>query len=159
MKINLDAMQKALSVNDTLPAGGYVCKIHEIEDKPDIQCLKVTYDIEEGDYSGYFGVPTGGFHPGVFHACYKDTALSFFAKFIGAVEESNSDYKFDSENEHEMVGKLVGLVLREEEYLDKQKDIKIKLGVGKYTSVDKIRAGNYPEFGLKPLKNNTFGRI
>ena len=39
---------------DRLPAGSYVCVIRDVEDFPQKEYLKVTYDIAAGKYAGYY---------------------------------------------------------------------------------------------------------
>lgn len=58
------------------------------------------------------------------------------------MEQSNPGYKFNND-EKTLRGKLVGVVLREEEYMGNDGNIKTKLVVDRFTSVDKIRSGDY----------------
>ena len=58
------------------------------------------------------------------------------------MEQSNPGYKFNND-EKTLRGKLVGVVLREEEYMGNDGNLKTKLVVDRFTSVDKIRSGDY----------------
>ena len=161
MKIDYNKLKELNALRDIkdeeLPPGGYIGRMLSVEDIPDKMCLKICYDVAEGDYKNFYaGIPTSGFYPGMFHVSYKSNALIFLAKFIKAVETSNPDYVFNSEKEYELVGKLVGLVLRKEEYPNKYKDIEVKNGVAKFTSADDIRKGNYPTFGIKRYEPKSF---
>jgi hypothetical protein len=69
-----------------------------------------------------------------------------------AVNKSNNGFVFDGEtnaDESTLVGKLVGLVLCEEEYIGNDGNLKTRLYVDRECSVDDIVNGN---FKVKPLK-------
>ena len=62
-----------------LPAGGYIGKILTVEDLPDKQYLKITWDISEGEYKGNGAscLERNGFLPKAFSfiRSYKESAL------------------------------------------------------------------------------------
>lgn len=127
-----------------LQPGGYICRIVAVEDVPDKEYLKIKYDIAYGDYMDYYKglYDRFGNWGGVFIKSYKDKALPFFKGFLTAVEESNRNYVFN-DDERTLVGKLVGLVLGEEEYLKQNGD------VGKRFYVNAVRS-------METIKNNDF---
>lgn len=136
--------------NDRLAAGGYVCRIEDVQDNPDKEYLYIEFDIAEGEYKGYYSqlAASFGFWGGRFYRSYKDKALGMFKGFLLAVEESNDGYKFNND-ESTLVGKLVGLILREEEYIGNDGNIKTRLKVSNVKNADAIRDG---KFKVPPLK-------
>ena len=70
------------------------------------------------------------------------------------MEQSNPGYKFNND-EKTLRGKLVGVVLREEEYMGNDGNIKTKLVVDRFTSVDKIRSGDYEVRQKKTLSGGS----
>ena len=73
-----------------------------------------------------------------------------FAKFIKAVQESNPGYEFEGA-EKSLSGKLVGLIMREEEYVNKAGIKEQKVGVAQYVSIEDIRNNNYQLLPAKLL--------
>ena len=73
---------------------------------------------------------------------YKPTALRFFKGFKTAVEMSNRNFVFNNDPQS-LVGKYVGLVLGEEEYMGKDGSIKTRLYVAETRSGKSIRDGEY----------------
>ena len=55
------------------------------------------------------------FWGGNFFRSYKESTIGFFKGFITAIEKSNPAYRWDW-NEQGLKGKLIGIVLQEEEY-------------------------------------------
>ena len=152
-KVNLKEVQEATD-NTRLVPGGYVCKITKVEDVPKKEYLYVEYDIAKGDFEGYYESLNErlGFWGGRFYKSYKESALGMFKRFCSAVSKSNNGYVFDGEtntDESTLVGKLIGLVLCEEEYIGNDGNIKTRLYVDKEVTVDDIANNN---FKLKPLK-------
>lgn len=143
IKIDLTNVEEATDF-PKLKAGGYIAKIYKVEDVENKQYLKIYYDIAEGEFAGYYKDLAEKFNKwnGSFIRSYKETALSFFKGFITALENSNTNYKF-SENEQEMVGKFLGVVLAEEEYENQSGEIRVRLVVNKTCSVDKIRNNDF----------------
>lgn len=137
-----------------LCSGGYICKITSVEDVADKEYLKIEYDIFEGEYKGYYKdlFDSKNFWGGNFIRSYKETAQSFFKGFITALEKSNKGYKFDND-ETKLVGKLIGLIISEEEYQKNDGSIGIRFTCNP-RSVDIIRTGAYEVPELKVLKDN-----
>ena len=127
-----------------LVPGGYVCKITVATDEPKKEYLKLEYDIAEGEFKGHWNelYKSKGFWGGTFFRSYKEKALSMFKGFLTAVKESNPGFVFNNE-EKRLEGKLVGLVLGEEEYRKNDGSDGTRLYVAAIRSVDKIRSGDY----------------
>ena len=138
-----------------LEPGGYVCRIHSVQDFENKEYLKIEYDISEGRFVGHFKALSEAkdFWAGNFIRSYKESALPFFKAFINRIEESNPNYKFDN-NEQNLVGKYIGLVLGEEEYEGSNGEIKTRLYVAAIKNVDQIRKGSFAVPSFKPLNSN-----
>lgn len=133
-------------------AGGYICKIINVEDVPmdskekgKGDYLRIEYDIADGEFNGYYKEQFdrwGGIWFASFFRSYKEKAQGMFKHFTNCIEESNPNYDWDW-NESGLVGKLVGLVLGEEEYLNSNGKVKTKLSVKEIKTVDDIKKGNF----------------
>lgn len=134
----------------TLKAGGYVCVIRNVEDDAEKECLKVFYDIYEGEFKGHYQnlYRNMNFWGGVMFRSYKENAQSFFKGFITTIEKSNPTFRWDWD-ESKLKNKLIGIVLREEEYKANDGSIKTRFIADQIHSVDKIRKG---EFKVKEKK-------
>lgn len=138
-------------------AGGYICKIIDVEDVPlnkntgKGDYLHIEYDIADGDFEGYYKEQNdrwGGNWNASFIRSYKEKAQGMFKHFINCVEQSNNGFVWDW-NEKSLVGKFVGLVLGEEEYENKKGEIKTKLVVKGVKTPFEIKEGN---FKIPPIK-------
>jgi len=69
---------------ESLPAGGYVAVIKKVEDDTSKECLKISFDIAEGQYKDYYLelYKSMNFWGGSFYRSYKEKAQSFFKGFI-----------------------------------------------------------------------------
>ena len=125
-------------------AGGYVCGICAVEDVPDKEYLKITYDIIEGDLKAHYTnlKKDKGWDLPMFIASYKDSALSFFKGTITSIEKSNKGYTWDND-ETKLKGKKIGLVLYEEEYVKNDGSIGVRMKVDKAHSIDAIKKGDF----------------
>lgn len=152
--VNLENVQEA-GTGMGLKAGGYVCKITSVEDVPEKEYLYIEFDIAEGDFKDYYKKlqASKNFWGGTMYKSYKEKALPMLKRFCSAVTKSNPGYIFDAgaqnSDEKTLKGKMIGLVLFEEEYLKNNGDIGTRLKVDYETEVDKIRKG---EFKVKPKK-------
>lgn len=150
----------------TLPAGAYVCVITAVEDVAAKEYLKVSYDIAQGDFRGYYkGIREN--HPdwawvGAYVKSYKPAALPMFKRFCSAVSKSNGNFVFDggtvNADEKTLIGKQLGIVLREEEYYSNSGDLKTRLVVHTECPIDKLANQKVPD--VKRIKeyhgNNDF---
>lgn len=144
-----------------LPAGGYICKYTNVEDRPDKEYLYMEYDIVEGEFKDYYKdlSARADFWGGRVYRSYKPAALPMFKRMCTAVSKSNGNFVFDggaiNNNEKTLIGKYVGLVFGEEEYIGNDGNKKTRLYVFAEKSVQDIRDGNYKVPKLKLLKEDT----
>ena len=138
---------------DRLPAGAYVCVIRDVEDFPQKEYLKVTYDIAAGKYAGYYD-KTRADHPdwawtGAYVKSYKTKALPMFKRFCSAVSKSNGNFVFDGNtvnaDERTLIGKKVGLVMQEEEYYGNDGSKKTRLIVARECPIDSFPPRRSPK--------------
>lgn len=137
-----------------LQPGGYVCKYTKVEDKPEKEYLYMEFDIARGDYAGYYQslFDSKGFWGGRCYRSYKESALPMFKRMCSAVSKSNNGFVFDGDkncDEKTLEGKLVGLVLCEEEYIGNDGSNRTRLYVDRECPVEDIING---KFKVKPLK-------
>lgn len=151
------------------PVGGFICTIKGVEDVPEKEYLRVSYDITEAvteDQEEFVGMyekrkAEHNFDYPVNIVSYKEVALPFFKGFVTALENSNDGYKFDND-ESKMVGLKIGFVLGEEEYEGRDKNgapkIKVRSYVAERHSVQTILDGDFkvPEF--KKMEQKTVTR-
>lgn len=137
---------------ERVPAGAYVCRIISAVDYPNSEYLKITYDIAEGKYAGYYE-KTRKDHPdwawaGAYSKSYKQSALGFFKRFCSAVSKSNGNFVFDGNtvnaDEKTLAGKKIGLVFQDEEYYSNSGDKRTRLVVFKECPVDKVAEQRTP---------------
>lgn len=141
-----------------LPAGGYVIRITNVENVAKKEYLKIEYDIAEGEHTGHYAdlFERAKFWGGSFVRSYKESARGFFAGFLEAIEKSNPGVVLRSENgldERQLIGKTVGAVLGEEEYIGNDGSLKTRLKVAKVMAADRIRAGDFTVPELKRLES------
>ena len=141
--------------------GAYICTITEVEDMESKEYLKVTYDIAEGKFKGYYGEMRSN-NPdwawaGAYVKSYKPAALPMFKRFCTAVSRSNGAFVFDggevNSNEKTLIGKKIGLLLGEEEYYGNDGEKRTRLYVNREFSVDKLKDQKVPK--LKAIKEET----
>lgn len=141
---------------ERLPAGGYVAKITGVEDRAKAEYLLLTYDIAEGEYKDHYK-DTDAEHVAShqFIRSYKDSALGMFKAFTMAVDESNGTKLTEQVEtglqEQQLVGKLVGILLGEEEYMSNRGELRTGLKVRACMSADRIRKGGFKVPELKKL--------
>lgn len=136
--------------------GGYAAKITEVVDNEDKEYLLIRWEFAEGEFKGVNQETFDAFDfwPMAFVKSYKQKALRFFKAFKTAVEESNRSYTFKNDPQS-LVGKFMGVVLGEEEYLAKDGSVKTRLYVHEVRSGKAIRDGNFKIPDLKKLPANT----
>lgn len=148
---------------EKIPAGGYVCQILKVEDVYAKEYLKITFDVYEGEWRGYYReqrerLQNSGYsadYVGTFIRSYKDSAIGFFKGLVTAIDESNGtnfgpciEAGFD---EQRLVGCLVGLVIGYEEYEKKKGGIGERETVVSQRSIQKIRSGDFKVPDLKRI--------
>lgn len=158
---NFENVQATTGEFNKLPAGGYICRITLADDFPfDASTnkgdyLKIEYDIAVGDFKNYYKElfdKFGNFWGGTFFRSYKEKALGMFKHFIECVEKSNAGFVW-SWDEKTLMGKVIGLVLAEEEYEKSDGSVGVRLYVKEVKTVQEIKDGNFKIPELKVLKN------
>ena len=139
-----------------LPAGIYGVRITKVVDKPENEYLEIYSDITKGEFAGYFkSLVDSGLRDSSCHIrSYKTKALPFFKAFITAVEKTNPDYKWDWD-EQKLVGKAVIAVFGEEEYLDKDGNVKVSTKLVEFRSLQAFQEGKIKVPELKKLSQAT----
>lgn len=163
--IDLTNVQESTD-NERLSPGAYICKITGVEDVPinpstgKGDYLRIYYDIAEGHFEGYYeGIREA--HPdwtfiGTYIRSYKEAALGMFKRFCSAVSKSNTPYVFDGKtnaDETTLIGKKIGLVLQEEEYIGNDGSRKKRLIVNKEFPISEISKQKVPDPKLLPVEN------
>lgn len=136
-----------------IPAGGYICGIVDVEDFPDKEYIKLSFDIANGEYKNAFRERYSGkdFWGANFIKSYKEKALPFFKAMLEAFALSNQDFEINSNDEQRMRRKFIGLVLGYEEYVGNDNKVKERIYVDQILPVSKIQSGEFTVPELKPL--------
>lgn len=137
---------------ERLPSGCYVGKVVGAVDFPDKQYIRLEIDIAEGDFAGYF--EERGWNGRYYYGSYKESALGLFKSMFLRYEESNPGWKFDGDehNAAQFRGRLVGIVLREEEY-EKDGEVKCSQRIGKLVAAQDVRNGSAKPMNKKLLNS------
>lgn len=137
---------------ETLALGGHVCVIKKAyctpapEGKNYKELLTIEFDIAEGENKGYyqrrFDSSTSEFKKwqGKIYQTIKEQEDGYFKAFVTVLEKSNSGFKFDFD-ETKLAGKLFGGVFGEEEYINKDGEIKVTVKCVRTRSIEEIRKG------------------
>ena len=151
-KQNWDNVQEAAEFERPTP-GAYIARIVNVEDTEEKEYLKIEYDFAEGNFKGYYAelYKSKGFWGGSFIRSYKEKALPFFKQFKTCLEVSNRGYFFDEDNLSAMCGRLIGIVLGEEEYCKNDGGVGTRLYVAQIRSVKAIETGDFKVPDLKKL--------
>ena len=151
-KQNWDAVQEASEFERPVP-GAYIAKIVRVEDNEEKEYLKIEWDFAEGKFKGYYKdlFEARDFWGGSFIRSYKEKALPFFKAFKTCLEASNRGYFFDEERLDDMRGKLIGIVLGEEEYKKNDGSVGKRLYVAQVRTVKAIQDGDCKVPELKKL--------
>lgn len=155
--INWDSVKEVQDGDYSNPIpGAYIAVIKGVEDKEDKEYLEIRWDFAEGEYAGsnQETYKRAGFWPTLLRRSYKKKAEGFFKSFYTNVERSNREYVFDARNLNGLVGKYLGLVLGEEEYVKKNGEIGTRLYVAQVKSINAIQDGDFKVPNLKRLTGN-----
>lgn len=140
-------------------AGGYICTIQAVRtDAVDTrQYVKLIFDIADGPLAGKFsddywaGEDKDWGHQ--FYLSWKNWGA--LKNALTCLDESNpgfdSEAAFEADNWTLFIGKKLGLVFGEEEYLANDGTVKTRLGFGRIKSIQDIRDGRYKVPELKKL--------
>lgn len=156
---NYDSIQASGGGFERPGAGGYICRIVNVIDVPMDRStgkgdyLKIEYDIHEGNFKDYYTDVYQKFGKwwASFIRSYKEKALGMFKHFTDCVEKSNAGYKWNFD-ESTLKGKLIGLVIGEEEYIKNTGEVGTRLYISDVKTVDQIDRGDYRVPPLKTLK-------
>lgn len=145
-----------------LPAGGYVCRIINVElgERNNRLQIRAAIDIAEGDYTGYFARQGRDkwSKSAIFTRYVYDESgrriTSALKSLLANIERSNAGFVLEDLsrfNEQSLVGKLCGFTFGEREY---EYDGKIctTTEVKFPTTVDKIRSGDFKVPPIQPLE-------
>lgn len=151
--------------SDPLPAGGYVAKIIDAEEKEYSwgSVLVISFDITEGEYKDFFkqnyksNTREDKKWKGVYRLTvpqksnqWYDSQKRTFGNAIACIEESNNGYHWNWD-EKSLKGKAVGVLFRNFEY-----DVNGNTGWSteccSLDSVEDIQNGNFKMPKDKPLK-------
>lgn len=150
-RVDMTNVQESGEFKSVTP-GAYICKICAVEDVPEKEYLKVSYDIATGEFAGYY-TETRKAHPdwawsGAYVKSYKTKALPMLKRFCSAVSKSNGSYIFDAgainSDEQTLVGKKIGLVLGDEEYYSNSGELRTRLYVAREFPIDQVAAQKIP---------------
>ena len=125
-------------------AGGYIGVIMAAKDVPNREYLELLVDIADGEYKNFYRSWYDNTGTWLLrgYCSYKSTALKPFKGFTKSVEESNKGYVWDFD-ESTLVGKKVGIILREEQYEKADGTIGDSLKIYGWRNVDVIHKGNF----------------
>lgn len=147
-----------------LPAGGYVVRIIGVEDNPQWNMLKITYDIAEGDYAGHFSDEWGIAHPGAhqfskWYTTQDGKPDGRFRSFLNDLETSNRGrFSVNAWTQHcderQFIGLEIGAVIQKEMRTKDNGDDVEYMQVFYTTASQDIRNGDYklPEIRDKRTK-------
>ena len=163
-QIDWNNVEEATTEFEKVAPGGYVAIITSVTDEPAKEYLKMELDIIGGKFAGYFTDlhKAKGFWGLTLYRSYKASALGFFKAFKNCVEACNAGYIF-SNDETTLQGKVIGIVLGEEEYIANDGSEKTRLYIHSTKTVDDIKAGKFKVPELKKLSKtenasgNAFG--
>lgn len=143
-----------------LPAGGYICQITAAEDEPKKEYLRFEFDIADGEYKGYYRdlYDNKKFWAASFIKSYKTKAQGFFKLMLDCFEKSNRNFSFH-DDERELRGKYIGLVLGYEEYVGNDNKVKQRIIVTDFKTVKEIQNGEFDIPELKKLSDDNFDRV
>ncbi len=151
--INWDEVQEQQPGEFNGPApGGYIAKIVTVSDDETKKCLRIEWDFADGEYKGANAETfnRARFWPTPLFRSYKPNAQGFFKAFKTSVEASNRGYTFRNDPPS-LEGKLMGVVLGEEEYLKGNGETGKRLYVYQVRSVKAIQDGDFEAPKLKRL--------
>lgn len=147
--VNWDEVQD--EIRQPVP-GGYAAKIVRVEDDEKKEYLRIEWDFADGAFKGVNQetFDAFGFWPITLIRSYKPSALRFFKGFKTCVEASNRNFVFRNDPQS-LVGKYMGVVLGEEEYLSNKGEVKKRLYVAEVRSGKAIRDGDFKIPEMKKL--------
>lgn len=152
MQVKNWALIEESTPGSQLEPGGYVAVITNVEDVPEKEYLRITYDIAEGDHKGHFDDVWGRNNAWAhqFIRSYKEKAEGMFKAFLNRLEESNKHTKGFTvatwqvnSNEKSFIGLEIGLVLQKRLYTNEKGEDKESIEVRNVVAAQDIRNGDY----------------
>lgn len=146
---------------DRPPVGGYVITIVEAVEYEDKEYYKLSYDYAEGEWEGYRMAlhQTHGWKLPSFICSYKDSAQSFFKKFMVTLSECNPRFDWHAwvkagTKPEALNGLKLGVVIGEEEYQWPvgEGPVKTRQNVTDILPIADIKAEKFKVPPLKKLK-------
>lgn len=143
----------------SIKAGAYVGVITEMVDITSREYVQLVFDIADGEFKGYFSDSFYANKPWAHNMVlsYKDSALGMTKGRLQTIQECNPGFDpfaaWDADRWDMFKGRKVGLVLREEEYWNKN-DREFKLGSPKcfkLCKLEDVTSGKYAEVKPKML--------
>ena len=124
--------------------GGYVAMIVQVDLEKEKQYIRLYLDIMEGQFAHYYEQMYDrlDFWALTNIRSFKPKALPFFKQMVTAVSESNGGFEWTGD-EQALVEKYVGIILKNEQYAKNDGTLGMRLVVDRFTSVDKIRKGDF----------------
>lgn len=151
---------------ERLPAGAYVCKVVNAVPNEEKGYLLLTCDITEGEFKD-FGKRVEAETDKDFgyikiYKSWKDNGkpdgqnpLWFFRQMLARFEQENQGkYQQTDMDEKHLIGLSIGIVLREEEYLGRDGDIKTSAKFYNFAEIERIREGKVKTPKMKELPND-----
>ena len=131
-----------------VPPDGYVMKVIRASIDEKYNRLQLDLDITEGNWKGHFTELSDRFNFwGMTYNLYFDRASAWkFAKAIDAFRASNTDFHWEDDGENDeqkLVGKYVGIITREKEYIGNDGLKKTRLVAHSAIPVEDVRSGNF----------------
>ncbi len=153
-----------VSGNNRPPVGGYVLEIVETKENESKEYFEISWDYKEGQYAGHNmkNFNERGWRLPRYFASYKLTAQGLLLHFMLALEKSNRDWTMDHWNSlpdaqqaPALNGLIFGAVIGEEEYINKNGEVKTWQYIADTLPAADIRAGKFKVPALKKLKGNS----
>ena len=154
-----DNLDESETGGNGITPGIYIVKIVGVRDVTEKQYLEIKFDIAKGEYENIFSRMSKNdlskwSNQGIYRASYKETATVFFKRFITAVQKSNKNYLWDWD-EQSLKNKFFVAVMCEEEYLNKEGELRLSVKLQSCRSLEALQKGEIKEPVLKKLKTNS----
>ena len=153
---------------ETLEPGAYKCKILKAEELVASNgkiYLKVSFDIAAGEQTDFYkkryqsdtreDKKWGGVLV-VFVKDFEDKTNRYLKTLITCAEASNSNYKFDWEHPENLKDKKIGIIFREEEFLDTFSTVRTATKPFRACVYDKTEEAKIPNKKLLPQQGEAF---
>lgn len=153
---------------ETLAPGGYKCKILKVEElkaSNDKTYLKVSFDIVEGEKTDFYkkryqadtredkkwgGVLT------IFVLDFEGKTNRYLKTLITCAEASNTNFKFDWAHPENLKDKKIGIVFREEEFVDTFGTVRTATKPFRACVYDKTEEAKIPNKKILPQQGEAF---